>query len=88
MANDWVMANDLGDLDGAKGGPQPAEDREPDDEHESYRPVIDQRQNRVEGQRVIEGRTEFVGPPGSSYEPRTMQNREGGRSRSRTRPQL
>ena len=28
MANDWVMANDLDDLDGAEGGPQPAEGRE------------------------------------------------------------
>jgi hypothetical protein len=25
---DWVMANDLDDLDGAEGGPQPAEGRE------------------------------------------------------------
>jgi hypothetical protein len=28
MANDWVMAKDLDDLDGAEGGPQPAEGRE------------------------------------------------------------
>jgi hypothetical protein len=28
IANDWVMANDLNDLDGAEGGPQPAQGRE------------------------------------------------------------
>ena len=28
MANDWVMAKDLDDLDGAEGGPQPVEGRE------------------------------------------------------------
>ena len=27
MANDWVMANDLENLDGAEGRPQPAEGR-------------------------------------------------------------
>jgi hypothetical protein len=29
MANDVVMANDLEDLDGAEGGPEPAEGRQP-----------------------------------------------------------
>jgi hypothetical protein len=28
IANDWVMANNLDDLDGARGGPQPAKGRE------------------------------------------------------------
>jgi hypothetical protein len=28
IANDAVMANDLDDLDGAEGGPQPAQGRE------------------------------------------------------------
>ena len=28
IANDWVMANDLNDLDGTEGGPQPAQGRE------------------------------------------------------------
>jgi hypothetical protein len=28
IANDWVMANDLDDFDGAKGDPQPAQGRE------------------------------------------------------------
>jgi hypothetical protein len=28
IANDWVMANALEDLDGAEGGPQPAEGRD------------------------------------------------------------